>query len=302
MINRAALLLLGVVICDASMAAHIVTDTRVGSTLARRTDTYANAAGDLRVDERGYGSSSSMSAAASGSEPTVNFHLGGIEDTMLFQAKGQAIVILEGETCRRMTADSAPPPGLGVPGMNLGDANKQMADAMKQAGSAIEQAMAQARRDGMTAEQQRQLEQFTKPFTEPTVIRPSDTLEVYALNQSTRVGSYNAAGFGVRDLDGNEKHRIWVVPSDDIAGGTHVRAAMQGMLDTYSEYLEKMGGGALMDTGLAAMFEKDELANTYAVRIEDLDAGEITDVVEAHNSDGGVEYYPNCVVKEMFEY
>ena len=303
MMYKIAIVLISVVFCHSSMAGHIVTDTRVVDTLIQRTDTYANSAGDLRVDERGYGSSSTTSAdAAIGSSPSVNFHLGEINDTMLFQSNGDAIVILEGDTCRRMTADSAPPPGLGIPGMNLGEGNKQMNDALAQASSKIEEAMRQARREGMTAEQQRQLEQFTKPFTQAQAIKPRDTLEIYSLGQRTRVGSYSAEGFGVRDLDGNEKHRVWVVPTEDIAGGSEVRNAMQGMLDTYAEYLEQMGGGALMDTGLAAMFEKAELAGKYPVRIEDLDSGEITDVVEAHSSDGGVEYYPDCVAKDIFGY
>lgn len=301
MVYRISLLLLCTFVCSASMAAHIVTETRNNAVKVGRTDTYANAAGDLRIDERSYGSSSSVSASAAvGSAPKVNYHLGDIEDTTLFQTRGEAIVTLEGDICRRMTADSAPPPGLGAPGMNLGDANKQMADAMKQASSRIEEAMKQARKEGMTAEQERQLEQITKPFMEPQDIKPRDTLQVEPLGQRTRVGKYNADGFRVTDIDGNEKHRVWAVSTGEVAGGKHVRGAIMGMLNTYEKYLEKMGGGALMDTGLSNMFTKGELADMYPVRIEDLETGEVTDVIEAHSSGPDVEYYPECTEKDLF--
>ncbi len=282
-------------------AAHIVTETRQGSTPITRTDTYANASGDLRVEERRFGSSSSASASASSgsSNSTVEYHLGKTEDIMLYQSKGNAFVVLEGSTCRRLTADSKPPMPFGLPGMDMSEANAKMNEAMKQAGAAMEEAMAQARKDGMTAEQQRQIEQFTKPFTQPKTIKPDNTLEIYKLGEKTRVGNYSAVGYGVRDLNGIDKHRVWVVSVSEIPGGKHVRKAMRGMFETFSEFLDKMGGGALMDTGLSAMFEKPELAAMYPVRIEDLDSGEVTDVIEA-SSGGSAEYYPECEVKDMF--
>lgn len=55
-----------------------------------------------------------------------------------------------------------------------------------------------------------------------------------------------------------------------------VRRGMQGMMDTCAAYLDKMGGSALMDTGLVAMLNKLELKDQYPVRIEDLHSGEIT--------------------------
>lgn len=305
MVYRISVLLLGTFMCSASMAALIVTETSNNSTKVGRTYTYANAAGDLRIDELSYGSSSSSvtdaAISATNNAPKVNYHLGDIEDTTLFQTEGEAIVMLEGDICRRMTADSAPPPGLGVPGMNLGDHNKQMADAMKQASSRIEAAMEQARKEGsMTTEQERAMKQWTDPFMTAQDIKPRDTLEVESLGERTRVGKYNAEGFLVKDLDGNEKHRVWVVPTGEVAGGAHVRGAMMGMFNTYEKYLDKMGGGALMDTGMATMFRKGELADTYPVRIEDLESGDVTNVVEAHSNGPDVEYYPDCEVKTMF--
>ncbi len=296
------IVLLSAVITNASWAAHIVTETREGSTRIARTDTYANAAGDLRVDERSFGSSSttSDSASAGSSDTVVEYHLGKIEDTMLYQSKGNAIVVLEGKTCRRMTADSKPPVPFNVPGgMSLPEANDKMKEAMKKAGSAMEEAMAQARKDGMTAEQQRQIEQFTKPFMQPQEIIPDDTLEIYALGEKVQVGNFSATGFGVRDQNGVEKHRVWVAAVSDVPGAKHVRKAMRAMYDTTTEFMEKLGGGALMDTGLTAMFEKPEFANMYPVRIEDLESGETTDVIEA-SSGGSTEFYPECEVRDMF--
>ncbi len=304
MIYRTLLSILSLLICSTTFAAHIVTETRSNGILTHRTDTYANAAGDLRMDERSYGYSSTISSSAAVGSPTeTQTHLSeNIDDTTLYQSNKQAIVSLEGNIRRTLTADSEPPIGLGVPGMDLGESRKQMAGAMGKAGKAFADAMKQAENEGMTAEQRRALESFTKPFMDVPDVKPRDTLEVSALNSRTTVGKYSAEGYLVSDLDGNEKHRIWVVPTNSVAGGAHVRNAMQGMMDTYAEYLGQMGGEALMDTGLVSMFSKAELADKYPVRIEDLDTGEVTDIVEAHNSGPAVDYYPDCVQKDMFGY
>ena len=55
MINRACLSLLSLLLCGSSFAAEIVTETRNGNTLVAVTKTYANAAGDLRIEEYGVG-------------------------------------------------------------------------------------------------------------------------------------------------------------------------------------------------------------------------------------------------------
>lgn len=301
MVYRTSLVLLSTFMCSTSMAALNVFDTRNNSVLVDRTYTYANAAGDLRIDVRPYGSSSSAVSAASNSLPTVKYHLLDIEESILSQSEGQAIVILEGDNCRRMTADSAAPAVLGGPGMNLGGTNKELADGMKQAGSAIEQAIEQAGKEGMTAEQQLKLKELTKAFTEPQAIKPRDTLQLEPLGEHTRVGQYYAEGFRVTDLDGNEKHRVWVVPTPEVAGGDHVRRAMLGMLNTYKKYLDNIGGGALMDTGLDTMFSKGALAGKTAVRIKDVESGDVSDIVEAHhNGDADVDYYPKCNETAMF--
>ncbi len=291
------------VLSGSAFAAHIVTETRSGSTLIQRTDTYANSAGDLRMEDRAYGSSSSVSSAASAgtSNPNVEYHLSeNVDDVTLFQSNGQAVVMLEGNVCRRLTADSAPPPGLGVPGMDMGKHQEQMDQAMKQAGSAMAEAMRQAKKEGMTAEQQRALESFTKPFLDAPKPRPRNTLEIVPLNSRARVGNFTADGFLVKDLDGNEKSRIWVVDTSRIAGGRDVKRAMQGMFQVYEAYLDQMGGTALMDTGLATMFRKGVLRDKYPVRIEDLESGEITDVIQASSGGPVVDYYPACEERDMF--
>lgn len=290
--------------CTSTLAAHIVTDTRSGSDLVKRTHMYANSAGDLRIDEHGFEVSASVSSdAAVGESPAkVEYKPGDIDDTTIFQAREQAILMLEGDTCRRMTADSPPPPGLGMGmgGADLSDVNKQMADAMKQASSAIELAMEQARKEGMTEDQERAMKQFTQPFTEAGEIKPRDALQIEKMNQRTRVGRYSAEGYRVTDTDGVEKHRVWVVDAGKVSGGAHVKNAMEGMVNVYEQYLDALGGRALMETSLTTFLFKDELAGTYPVRVEDIETGEVTDVVEASNGSAGVEYYPDCVVKDIF--
>lgn len=55
-----------------------------------------------------------------------------------------------------------------------------------------------------------------------------------------------------------------------------------------------------MDTGLTAMFQKAELVDRYPVRMEDMDSGEMSDVVEAASGGADVEIYPECEERDMF--
>ena len=64
MINRTCLSLLSLLLCGSSFAAEIVTEIRTGNsnTLVGLTKTYANALGDLRIEEYSVGSKLTMSA------------------------------------------------------------------------------------------------------------------------------------------------------------------------------------------------------------------------------------------------
>lgn len=90
--------------------------------------------------------------------------------------------------------------------------------------------------------------------------------------------------FGIRDHDGSEKHWFQVAPAINISGAKAIRNAMQGMIDTCSGSFDKMRGGALMATGLTAMF----------------DNGEVSDTVEVRAGNRVVECYSECVVKDRF--
>lgn len=294
------ILILTVTMGSSSYAAHIVTDTRDGDTLIKRSHTYANSDGDLRVDEQGFSSSATTSDSASTkSKPKVTFTPGPIEDTMIYQSRGKAVVVLEGEVCRKLTADSAPPPGLGAMGGNMGDARKQMAEAMQQANAAMEQAMAEARKQGMTPEQEKMMRQFTKPAMNIPDTKPRNALSISPLNDTVKVGQYSGEGYLVSDSDGNEKYKIWMTPASKIKGAKHVRKGLEGMMAVYEKYMDKMGGTALMDTSLSAMFKKDEFKNMYPIRTEDLNSGEITEVVEVRTDDGDVDFYPECEERDM---
>ncbi len=298
--SKLALLILTAAIGHTAIAAHIVTDTRNGDTLIKRTHTYANSDGDLRVDEQGFSSSATTSASASaGSAPKVTFTPGPIEDTMIFQAREKAVVVLEGKVCRKLTADSAPPPGLGAMGGNMADAQRQMAEAMKQANAAMEQAMAEARKQGMTREQEAMMKKFTNPAMNIPNTKPRGTLSVSSLDDTVKVNGISGKGFLVADSDGNEKYKIYVAPVSKIKGASDVRKGLEGMMTTFEQYMDKMGGSALMDTSLSAMFKKDELKNMYPIRTVDLNSGEVTDVVEVRSGDGDAEFYPECEERDM---
>lgn len=297
---RFPVFMLAVSICSSSFAAHIITDTRDGDTLVMRTHTYANSDGDLRVDEQGFSSSSTMSSEASvNSKPKVTYTPGRIEDTIIYQSRNKAVIFLEGNICRKLTADSAPPPGVAAMGGDIGEAQKQMADALKQASSAIEQAMEEARKQGMTPEQEKMMRKFTNPAMNLEELKPRGALSISPLNDTVKVGRYTGEGYLVADSEGNEKFKIWVTPVSKLKGAKDVRKGFEGMMETYEEYLDKMGGSALMDTGLTAMLKKDELKNMYPVRTEDLDSGEITEVVDVKSGSADVEYYPECEERDL---
>ena len=318
MINRTCLSLLSLLLCGSSFAAQIVTETRNGDTLVAVTKTYANAAGDLRIDEYSVGLKTMTSAedgasSAKGgtSPPETEQFVTGIDDTTIFQVNGEAIVSVEvsgkEKVCRHLTADSESPLVAGAAGTNLGDLSKQYADVMKQVGPGIEKAMADAKREGMDAETERALDQFTKGFLDPEAIKPREALEAKPLGQRVRVGSYNADGYSIVDQDDIERHRIFVVSTDLVNGGADVQRAMMNMFNVYEKYLDKMGGAALMETGLPTLFRDGPLAGKIAVLIEDIQADKITEVTVVTETHSGVPpvdfFYPkDCTEKKgMFE-
>ena len=275
-------------LCTPAMGAHIVTQTTLDGVPVRKTDTYANPAGDLRMEERSYGSSGSMSAA--GGEATVTYFERDVDDVTLFQSRTATIVSLDGPNCMKLSADSEAPMGLGDA---LGGGAK-MAEMMQQANDAMAKAMKEAEAQGMTAEQKKAIESFTKPFLEAPAAAPDDTLSARALNETAEVGGYSAAGYLVTDRTGTDTHRIWVAPVKRIPGGREVRRAMLGMIEAYSAYLEKFGGEKLMDTELTGLLTKAPFEQSYPVRIEELATGHVTDLIEASAGGGDVDYYPAC--------
>ena len=284
--------------CASAHGAHIVTQTTLDGVPVEKTDTYANAAGDLRMEARRYGSSATMSAA--GGEATVTYFERDVDEITLFQSRTATIVSLEGENCMKLSADSEAPMGLGN---GLGDAlggGAKMAEMMQQANNAIAEAMQEAERQGMTAEQKRAIESFTKPFLEAPAAAPDDTLSARALNETTDVGGYRATGYLVTDRTGTHTHRIWVAPVKRIPGGSDVRRAMLGMIDAYSSYLGKFGGEKLMDTELTGLLAKAPFEQSYPVRIEDLSTRHVTDLIEASAGGGDVDYYPACKAMGLF--
>ncbi len=156
-------------VSNSVVAAHRATEPRSAWAIVLRTDTYANVAGDLRVDERGFDSSVSTLTEGTTSTTTVKHDLDEFEKPMWFQSKRLAIVVLNGETCRRMIAASAILTGLYLSGMNSNCANIEITGAMIKANSSIAESVATAITNSITTKPQRQPKQFTS-FTR-TVLR-----------------------------------------------------------------------------------------------------------------------------------
>ena len=279
-----------------AFAAHIVTETTQDNVPIKRTHHHANAAGDLRIDEQSIGARTSMSAEGGTGQATTEYLPGRIQDTTLYQSKDKAIVSLEGTICRKMTADSAPPPGMPT-GADMNQMNNQWADAMKQANQAMEQAMNEARKQGMTKEQERELEKWTKPFMDaPTAKKREVTVE--DLNDTMTVAGYTGNGYLITDERG-EQIKVYVTKANKIPGGKHVRKGIENMFGVYSGYMDKIGGGGLIDGSSFAVFMKGEFAGTYPIYLEELSTGEITRIIEANAKGKTVEYYPKCEVRSM---
>ncbi|MEM7083807.1 MAG: hypothetical protein AAF465_13845 [Pseudomonadota bacterium] len=285
------------------LAAQITAEVRIGDTKISRIDTYANSSGDLRIEERNFSTSSTMSAAgsASSNDAQVEYHLGKIQEVTLFQSRGEAIVDLDGTVCRKLTADSQAPMGLdaAMGGMKMGDMQKQMADAMAKANAQIAEAMQEARKQGMSAEQEKALNQLINPMMNITDAKPRGTMTARSLGETKTIGKYKAKGYSVVDESGAEKHRIWTVSTRKIDGGKDIRRAMEAMASTYEDYLAKLGGGALMETELTGVLFSEQFKNQYPIKIEDLTTGEITEVIDARSGGDSVDFYPECEVRSM---
>ncbi|MEM7082469.1 MAG: hypothetical protein AAF465_07015 [Pseudomonadota bacterium] len=264
-----------------TLAAHIITDTREGDSLVTRTHMYANSDGDLRVDEHEY----------AGGKP------GPVRDSMVYQSRGETVVVLEGRTCRKLSANSAPPPELAAMGGNLGAANEQMAAAMKQAQSAMEQAMAQARAEGMTPEQEAMMRQFTGPAMNMDAMNVDRSVSLTALDDSIKIAGVKGKGYAVKDSRGQLTMRVWVAPVGEIKGAADVRKGYEGMMSTFKQFMKNMGGGSFMNDGMMELFDNPELRNTFPIRTEDLASGSVTDFVEVGG--GKTEFYPDCEERSL---
>lgn len=291
----ASIAMLMMITTTTAFAAEIVTQTRQGGAVVAQTHTFANAAGDLRIDERGPRARAASASAAGGAGSSANpppFEAGELLETTIFQQREQAIVSLEGSICRKLSVADRP---AAAPRAEPRRKRGRFAEAMGKAGAAIEEAMEQARRDGeMTEEQARAMREFMggRGLSEPL------SYEVRATGETVDVNGYRGEGYEVVDSRGTVAQRLWMTPTKRLKGARDVRDAMEGMMAAYREFLDQMGGGAVMDTSMIAVFESDELAGKYPVRIEDFESGEVTDVVDVRSADA--DYYPDCEERSMF--
>lgn len=209
------------------------------------------------------------------------------------------LISLEGDgSCRVLDSDTQPPPGM------AGAAGQNHADTMATARQQMEQAMAQARQQGMTPEQERMMQQM---FGGP------DSMMGGPGAQAKPEGSWRATGrtqsfgqFGTaeayEELDGSGQvtHVYWLAPVSQIPGGQEVRSAMEGMLDFFQRFVDSMGMGQLIDTpALKAIRERE---GVYPVAVDDVQAGTRDQVIAAQTDDGDVNYQPDCARRiGMFE-
>lgn len=78
--------------------------------------------------------------------------------------------------------------------------------------------MKDARAEGMTAEQERAMRQFTQPFMQAPQAVNDRAYTVRALGQTVKVGRYTGQGYEVSDADGRPVQRLWMVPTNKLTG------------------------------------------------------------------------------------
>ena len=286
-----------------SGAAEIVTETTENGVKTRWSVTSISPDNIMRIDEGGWGSSSTMSAEASaGGSPGVTYIQGRADDTTIYNPDSGEIMSVEGNICRVLSKDSAPPPGMDfMGGADMQAHQRQMAEAMQGANSQIAEAMKQAQQSGASQAQVDAMNAMLGGLGQ-SPIETDDALRVVSLDRMEIVGDYKTEVFLARTAAGVDKYRLYMVDVDKVPGGRSVKDGMTGMVNTYAEYMEGINAGALMDEGLTTVLTSPQFADSYPAAFEDLQMGTRTAITKASAGASDANFKPVCDKRDMMAY
>jgi len=282
---------------NAAIAAQIETTTTENGTKTRWSVTSIGENQLMRIDEGGWGSSVTMSgeASAGSSSANVQYEKGKVQDTIIYDPNLGEVMMVEGNVCRVLSAQSAAPPGMDfMSSPEMKDHQARMAGAMADARAQMEQSgMSQAQIDAMGDV----LGGFD--MAEPP---REDTLHFEAQEKNVSVGEFTADVYVAKTASGVEKYRFYMADIDDVPGGRAIKKGMVGMMNIYAEFMSNVGAGQLMDEALVSIMNGPRFEGEYPVAIDDLQDNSHTVISLASDDGPSVDLTPDCVKKDMMEY
>jgi len=280
-----------------AVAAQIETTTTENGVKTRWSITRIGENDVMRIDEGGWGSSVSMSGAASaGSDAaSVRYEKGTVQDTIIYLPNPGEVMMVEGKVCRVLSKDSAAPPGMDF--MN----SPEMKEHQSQMAAAMANARAQMEQSGLSQAQIDAMGDLVGGFdmAEPP---QDDALHFELLDKNVSVGEFTADVYAAKIASGVEKFRFYMADIDDVPGGRAVKNGMVGMMNIYAEYMSNIGAGQLMDEAVVTIMNGPKFEDQYPVAIDDLEGNSHTVISSASSARSDVDFTPDCQKKDMMEY
>lgn len=287
-----ALLLAG----SSAFAAKITSETTENGAKTRWSVINISEAGVVRIDEGGWAASVSAPAAGSMQSSSVQFSKGDIRDTIIYNPQSEELMSVEGDICRVLSADSAPPPGMEFM------SSPEMSEHQQKMEGAMADAMRQMENSGMSQKDIDKMKDFMGGMNLPGMqqqTKPSYSFELVDSNASA--GEYTGRLYSITDQTGMERYRVVMVPVDDIPGGRKARQGMDGMLSLFQQYMQGAGLPGGYGDALIVIMQDSEFSGDYPASIYDARENSTTEIVDADKQAAAVEFDPQCERRGMME-
>jgi hypothetical protein len=219
---------------------------------------------------------------------------------MIYNPDTAEIMSVEGNICRVLSRDSAPPPGMDfMGGADMQAQQRQMAEAMKGANAQIAEAMRQAKESGASQAEIDAMNAMLGNIGRSSAFATDNSLHVVSLDRSETVGDYRTDVYVARTAADVDKYRLYMVDIDKVPGGRSVKDGIVGMVNTFADYMEGINAGALMNEGLTTVLTSAQFADSYPVAFEDLRLGTRTVIVNASAAASSADFAPACEKRDM---
>lgn len=293
--TRAILVAAILIVNIPAYAATLEVETSENGVKSSWSITYVNGAGVMRVDEGSWVASVSAPAAGSIQSSTVTYTRGRIQDTIIYNPDADEILSVEGEICRVLSADSAPPPGMGF--MN----SPEMQAQRQQMGSAAADAIKQMEQSGASPQQIQAMKDMMGTLDIPGMEPPEPpSNDIQLVDGNVTVGDYTGRRYSISDSTGTELYRVVLASVDDLPGGQQARDGMEGMMALFEEYMQGAGlPTAGLVGGLTEFMTDQQFASDYPLQVEDLQRGTVSTVILASDDIAAVEFDPECERQDM---